>query len=184
MGLFYLFFMFGDRIHGVLFLFPKCPGRADRVARHIFLIYCVEGTAARILLLRPCRISSSLTRASVIKITYLDVPFGYWIISYETRTLITPLTLLCFVASCRRLSIPPSAPSSRLKGSEGQPGPGQSAWLRCNALEEWHQGLRWGRLHPQEEAGHWDKESPGQIYESLMFSKNKKAVGESEAACT
>lgn len=35
------------------------------------------------------------------------------------------------------------------------------------------------------EAGHWNEESPGRTYERLvMFSKNKKAVGECEATCT
>lgn len=35
------------------------------------------------------------------------------------------------------------------------------------------------------EAGHWNEESPERTFERLiMFSKNKKAVGDCEAACT
>lgn len=73
---FFFFFYFGGRIHGILFLLPECRGGADVSRMNITLIYCVEVTAVHILLICQCRIGSSLTQVSVIKISYLDVPLG------------------------------------------------------------------------------------------------------------
>lgn len=119
------------------------------MASNIILIYCVEVAATHILLLRQCRISSSLIHVSVIKITDLDVPFGRWrqhallkenrIAKHETRTPIAILTLLCLVASCCFSSPSQVGPPSS-KGVSISPALITSAQLRGNALEEWHRG--------------------------------------------
>lgn len=57
-------------------LFPKCSGRADRIAWSITLIYCVEVTAVHALLICLCRTDFPLTQIFVIKIAYVDVPTG------------------------------------------------------------------------------------------------------------
>ena len=115
------------------------------MALNIILIYCVEVTATHILLLRQCRISSSLLHVSVIKIMDLDVPFGRWrqrallkenrTAKRETRTPTAVMTLLCLVAACC-FSSPSQVGPPTSEGVSISPALVTSAQLRGNALEE------------------------------------------------